>query len=183
MYNTKCALFRQLICKGYERILLPALGIDKSSGNVCCPTTKESVENFVEDVLGSSDLPTSASPGNPAANIVILDQHIDLKGQTVEMGTPSVRSLPEVVLGTDIAADLRLKNFPGLILIRSANSSAEDCKLYASTGVIDGVLGKAETHQDAARSICSAYFKKRKSASVEEHRSTKRGCFVEKTDY
>lgn len=61
------------------------------------------------------------------------------------------------MLGTDIARELRQRNFNGLVLIRSANSSELDALEYMADGSVHATLGKAESHKDMAAKICVAY--------------------------
>ena len=69
-----------VLCKGYERLLLPQLSSGEDSV-VCCPDTQESIARFMEQVTGSSPVEAARGEGDPLAakpaDIVILDQHID----------------------------------------------------------------------------------------------------------
>jgi len=85
---------------------------------------------------------------NRPADIAILDQHIEFNtGESL-------------ILGTDIAHNLRAQNFQGLVLIRSTNSSTIDCERYLSSGEVDGCLGKAQSPSELVQSIAKAYWKK-----------------------
>jgi hypothetical protein len=136
----------QLICKGYERLLLPKLKASEDS-SVETPTERSAVDDFLNNVIGSEE------SGDRPADIVILDQHIELNSGEL------------LVLGTDIAHELRIRHYKGLVLIRSANSSAVDCESYLSSGEVDGCLGKAQSHSDLVRSITQAYWGKQKTTS------------------
>eukprot|EP00615_Pteridomonas_danica_P014739 CAMPEP_0114406222 /NCGR_PEP_ID=MMETSP0102-20121206/21026_1 /TAXON_ID=38822 ORGANISM="Pteridomonas danica, Strain PT" /NCGR_SAMPLE_ID=MMETSP0102 /ASSEMBLY_ACC=CAM_ASM_000212 /LENGTH=531 /DNA_ID=CAMNT_0001572073 /DNA_START=418 /DNA_END=2013 /DNA_ORIENTATION=+ len=142
-----CALDdSELICKGYQRLLLSRLGADIPNSVVCCPKTHGQVEVFVNKALNS--------------DICILDQHIELNGDNTH----------QTVLGTDIARELRVRKFRGLVLIRSANSSELDAQEYMADGSVHGTLGKAESHQDMAAKICFAYAQhKRKRVDIGDH--------------
>lgn len=48
--------------------------------------------------------------------------------------------------GTDIADDLRSRNFSGVVLIRSANASQTDRSAYMRSGAVDGCIGKDDSH-------------------------------------
>jgi hypothetical protein len=48
------------------------------------------------------------------------------------------------VLGTDIARELHERNFQGLVLIRSANSSELDALEYMADGSVHATLGECE---------------------------------------
>eukprot|EP00614_Pseudopedinella_elastica_P001301 CAMPEP_0172609764 /NCGR_PEP_ID=MMETSP1068-20121228/29678_1 /TAXON_ID=35684 /ORGANISM="Pseudopedinella elastica, Strain CCMP716" /LENGTH=531 /DNA_ID=CAMNT_0013413345 /DNA_START=45 /DNA_END=1640 /DNA_ORIENTATION=+ len=136
----------KMICKGYNRILLPALGGVENESNVCCPQEPEAVQGFIDHVLGR--------PSGSPADVVIIDQHI-------ELSSPQSTT----VFGTDLASELRSNNFDGLVFIRSANSSKQDCEFYLSTGSVDGCLGKAESHKDIASNITRLYYENRKNRS------------------
>jgi hypothetical protein len=51
---------------------------------------------------------------------------------------------PCIILGTDLSSDLRAQNFNGLVVIRSANSSAEDFENYMRNGDVDVCIGNEE---------------------------------------
>jgi len=177
---TICAIDdSKIICKGYERLLLPLLKCDSKSSLVTCPKSKEDIRQFLEVVLpwynnnNSSRSDHSNTPQNQLNNhssstilsnldkdmltnhhllpgVVIFDQNIDLKE-------------PEgivTVLGTDLAVELKRFNFNGLVVIRSANSSSSDFDQYMSTGVVDFCVGKSESHKDLASRIQNAYISK-----------------------
>eukprot|EP00615_Pteridomonas_danica_P000953 CAMPEP_0114331592 /NCGR_PEP_ID=MMETSP0101-20121206/2514_1 /TAXON_ID=38822 ORGANISM="Pteridomonas danica, Strain PT" /NCGR_SAMPLE_ID=MMETSP0101 /ASSEMBLY_ACC=CAM_ASM_000211 /LENGTH=546 /DNA_ID=CAMNT_0001461975 /DNA_START=953 /DNA_END=2593 /DNA_ORIENTATION=- len=175
----------KIICKGYERLLLPLLKCDSKSSLVTCPKSKEDIRQFLEVVLpwynnnNSSRSDHSNTPQNQLNNhssstilsnldkdmltnhhllpgVVIFDQNIDLKE-------------PEgivTVLGTDLAVELKRFNFNGLVVIRSANSSSSDFDQYMSTGVVDFCVGKSESHKDLASRIQNFYIKKFPDACV-----------------
>ena len=65
----------QILCKGYSRIVLPLLKADKQRSRVVCPTSRTEVDAFVDSALGHN---TDGS--SDPADIVILDQNIDLGG-------------------------------------------------------------------------------------------------------
>jgi hypothetical protein len=58
----------ELICKGYQKLLLASLRADLDNSVVCCPKTKAEVEIFVNHVMN--------------CDICILDQHIELNGSS-----------------------------------------------------------------------------------------------------
>lgn len=130
-----------MICKGYKRLLLPKCKASKDSC-VETPIKKSAVDDFINSVIGCEE------SSNRPADIVILDQHIE------------VNTGESLVLGTDIAHDLRARHYEGLVLIRSANSSTFDCEVYMSSGEVDGCLGKAQSHIELIRGIAKAYWEK-----------------------
>jgi hypothetical protein len=65
------------------------------------------------------------------------------------------------VLGTDLAITLRSREFAGLVLIRSANSSEQDADTYLATGAVDGCVGKAASTKVVAAELAAAYLKKK----------------------
>jgi hypothetical protein len=71
------------------------------------------------------------------------------------------------VYGTDIARQLRERNFHGMIIIRSANSSSADFDYYVSTGSVDLCAGKSETHKDLAARIKSSFMRTANSEAVQ----------------
>lgn len=129
----------KLISKGYERLVLPECHASEDSC-VETPTATSAVDEFFNSVLGSEE-----SNSRPA-DIVILDQNIELN-----TGEP-------LILGTDIAHNLRVHHFKGLVLIRSANSSVTDRENYLSSGEVDGCLGKAQSPSELVRSIAKVYW-------------------------
>jgi DNA-binding response OmpR family regulator len=70
------------------------------------------------------------------------------------------------VLGTNLAEDLRSRNFEGLILIRSANSTKEDVAGYMRTGAVDGCLGKDQGSKELVADICAAFRQKQESCTT-----------------
>jgi len=131
----------KLICKGYERLLLPLLKCDSKSSLVTCPKSNDDVDEFMTYIK------TKVNP----INIVIFDQNIDLN---------LVNDGATTILGTDLAKELKDNHFKGLVVIRSANSSSSDFDHYMSTGVVDFCVGKSESHKDVASRIQNAYIKK-----------------------
>lgn len=105
------------------------------------------MEDFISSVIGCEE------NSNRPADIVILDQHIELNGGE------------SLVLGTKIAHDLRLRHYEGLILIRSANSNTIDCENYLSSGEVDVCLGKSQSHTELVQSIAKAYWEKHEKTS------------------
>jgi len=57
------------------------------------------------------------------------------------------------VYGTDIADDLRSRNFAGVVLIRSANASQTDRTAYMRSGAVDGCIGKDDSHVKVVESV------------------------------
>mmetsp|Transcript_729 Transcript_729/g.906 ORF Transcript_729/g.906 Transcript_729/m.906 type:complete len:735 (+) Transcript_729:145-2349(+) len=131
----------KLICKGYERLLLPLLKCDSKSSLVTCPKSNDDVDEFMTYIK------TKVNP----INIVIFDQNIDLN---------LVNDGATTILGTDLAKELKDNHFKGLVVIRSANSSSSDFDQYMSTGVVDFCVGKSESHKDLASRIQNAYISK-----------------------
>mmetsp|Transcript_731 Transcript_731/g.909 ORF Transcript_731/g.909 Transcript_731/m.909 type:complete len:734 (+) Transcript_731:145-2346(+) len=131
----------KIICKGYERLLLPLLKCDSKSSLVTCPKSNDDVDEFMTYIK------TKVNP----INIVIFDQNIDLN---------LVNDGATTILGTDLAKELKDNHFKGLVVIRSANSSSSDFDQYMSTGVVDFCVGKSESHKDLASRIQNAYISK-----------------------
>jgi hypothetical protein len=104
---------------------------DMQLSTVICPKTSEEVDLFFADVIGgrrgdrSGDREETlvSTPALTPADVVILDQNIDLKG--TENGT---------IYGTDLALKLRTSGFKGLIVLRSGNSSVQDIQEYTASG-------------------------------------------------
>jgi hypothetical protein len=135
----------KMICKGYERLLLPQLKVtpmhcfrsfncsfllltcncarspqaDTPCSSVCCPQSPEDVAAFLDAVLAP-----------PVADIVLLDQNIELQHGA------------ETAFGTDLAKELRQRNFAGLVAIRSANAEVSDITAYMQSGHVDVCIGK-----------------------------------------
>lgn len=61
------------------------------------------------------------------------------------------------IFGTDLAMQLRSQKFKGLVIIRSANSSASDFDFYVSTRAVDSCAGKSESHKELAARIEHIY--------------------------
>ena len=87
-----------LICKGYSRLLLPALGADSARSLVVCPKTSTDIEFFLNASLGKKQYehdfrakttaPKTESAESPAdvcvespADVVILDQNVEMAGE------------------------------------------------------------------------------------------------------
>jgi hypothetical protein len=73
----------------------------------------------------------------------------------------------QVVFGTDIARELRARDFNGLVLIRSANSSDLDAQKYMADGSVNATLGKAESHKDMAQKIRVAFVQHKRKRAYE----------------
>ena len=69
-------LFFIVRCKGIERLLIPAIKGDREQSVVVCPISQDNVGPFLNSVTGAD--------GSPAADIVLLDQHIDINGEVRE---------------------------------------------------------------------------------------------------
>ena len=69
------------------------------------------------------------------------------------------------MLGTELAKDLRCRDFRGLILIRSANSTKMDVATYLRTGAVDGCLGKDNGSKELVIDICAAFHQKREGGT------------------
>jgi hypothetical protein len=130
----------KLICKGYERVLFKKLRADETTSMVCCPTSQNAVQAYVNRVCGVT---------GDASDILIIDQNINL---------PEERS---IVYGTELAKEIRGRFFRGLIALRTANDSAKDIDTYLSEGHIDICLGKSDSHDIVAEQIKQAYVRKR----------------------
>jgi hypothetical protein len=130
----------KLICKGYERVLFKKLRADVNTSIVCCPTSQNAVQAYVNRVCGVT---------GDASDILIIDQNINL---------PEERS---IVYGTELAKEVRGRFFCGLIALRTANDSAQDFETYLSEGYIDICLGKSDSHDVVAEQIKQAYMQKR----------------------
>lgn len=146
-----------MICKGYQKLLLPLMEADMQLSTVICPKTSEEVDLFFADVIGgrrgdrSGDREETlvSTPALTPADVVILDQNIDLKG--TENGT---------IHGTDLALKLRTSGFKGLIVLRSGNSSVQNIQEYTASGAVDACLGKDGNHRELAAQILAAYARK-----------------------
>jgi hypothetical protein len=85
------------------------------------------------------------------------------------------------VLGTDLAIALRGREFAGLVLIRSANSSEQDAATYLATGAVDGCVGKAAPTKVVAAELAAAYHKKKESTvGSRENRAKLHGENIER---
>ena len=126
-----------MLCKSYDRIFLTQLKADRSTSIICCPETAEDVAAFIKHILTA-----------PAADIVILDQNIDLRN-----GAPTV-------LGTELADELRLQQYNGLIAVRSANSTSANNLAYMLSGAVDVCIGKHLGNASAVSILSDAFFKK-----------------------
>jgi hypothetical protein len=139
-----------MLCKAYERIVLPKLGADMALSKVIQPSSQKCVDDFVGDALGAA---TDGSLGASAhADVVILDQNIEF----VESG------VDQVVFGTDLATKLRLCGFTGLVVVRSANLETSDIEEYMKDGAVDVCLGKVGSNQMVAENIRKAFIVKQK---------------------
>jgi hypothetical protein len=145
-----------MICKGYQKLLLPNMGADLEASFVVCPEAEGDIERFMSLALGD------AANRRAQADVVILDQNLDLTSHKVRM----IKSKPillsahpcpsfekQTVLGTDIAIKLRSSGFQGLVVVRSANSSTVDIAHYMSTGAVDCCLGKDQGFKPMTKSI------------------------------
>jgi len=137
-----CALDdSSIICKGIRQILFKALEADCETSVVCCPRNASDVTTFMDQIF---------SPP-PSAEIVLLDQNIDLG----DVGAPRM-------LGTNLADELRLRGYEGLLVIRSANTTVSDDNEYLRSGSVDVCIGKHETQKNAVELIVKAYISKNK---------------------
>ena len=105
-----------------ERVLFPMLGADMAI-SCCVGVTKEEQLGFLEFALGHVDknLQPLQQPFRQA-DIVTVDQHIDMDGK------------PHVI-GTDLVARLREAGFTGVACIISGGSPVEVARLEAMRGV------------------------------------------------
>ena len=116
------------------------------SSTVICPASPEDVESFVEAVLAGN---TASKLTRKAADIVVLDQNIDISNL-------------RTVYGTDVALTLKTRGYNGLILLRTGNLSPEDKKTYMASGAVHGWLGKDTNHATTAAQILEEYSRKAK---------------------
>ena len=142
-----------MICKGYQRLLLPSMQANIESSLVTCPASPEDIESFVEDVLGSNDL--KETPFRNAADVVILDQNIDLQDTD-----------NKIMYGTDVAMTLKSRGFAGLILLRTGNSSLHEKEMYFATGAVDDIIAKDGNNKELANKIFEAYARKRRARNL-----------------
>jgi hypothetical protein len=131
---------------------------------VVCPTSKNEVDAFVSVVVSGSN--------NDPADVAILDQNIDIINEKVYLFSNSFifESVYETsarfvcdlnacqegrftIFGTEVALELRKQGYKGLVFIRSANVSVQDCSAYMSTGGVDACLGKNVNYKDMANMI------------------------------
>jgi hypothetical protein len=82
----------QIICKGYERLIFPELQANMRTSLVVCPKSKNDVDDFISQVLGigGSEL--------DAADIVIMDQNIELTGKVCKHALCSKFSFNFIVI-------------------------------------------------------------------------------------
>ena len=146
--------------------MFPKLNADLKASVVICPTTFADVDKFVGNTLGILEKELSGGSGCRSADIVLLDQNIELKGEVVfnlaiilvnlliffhqlyQLGIP-------LVLGTTVAEVIRSRGFTGLLLIRSADVSND----YLSSAV-DGCIGTDASGTETAQQIRAAFSKK-----------------------
>eukprot|EP00613_Pedinella_sp_CCMP2098_P072349 CAMPEP_0171917038 /NCGR_PEP_ID=MMETSP0993-20121228/15557_1 /TAXON_ID=483369 /ORGANISM="non described non described, Strain CCMP2098" /LENGTH=670 /DNA_ID=CAMNT_0012552725 /DNA_START=246 /DNA_END=2258 /DNA_ORIENTATION=+ len=143
----------KMICKSYKRLLLPLMQADLENSNVTCPTSPEDIESFVEAVLAESTQSTigdraTSKLSRKAADIVVLDQNIDMSNL-------------RTVYGTDVALTLKARGYNGLVVLRTGNMSPDDKKAYMATGAVDDWLGKDTNHTITAAQIFEAYSRKK----------------------
>eukprot|EP00667_Euglena_gracilis_P006499 EG_transcript_6555 len=105
--------------------------------------TRHEVEEFLEEAVA-------------AADIVVLDQHLDFGGPTV--------------LGTDLVRRLRAEQFLGLICIRSADADGEDVEQYLAAGA-HCVVGKDASILELAQQLATAHLQRSCSFVSGRHRS------------
>jgi hypothetical protein len=65
-----------MMCKGYQKLLLPLLDADVDSSFIICPESIGDIDRFYS--LSTSSIPNRKSP-----NVIILDQNIDLPAHPV----------------------------------------------------------------------------------------------------
>jgi hypothetical protein len=137
----------QLICKGYKRVLLPRMKADVEASFVCCPRAQSDVDEFLGIAEGGARFGQPEGSAWPA-DIVLLDQHIEL---------PDC----ETVFGTDLARTLRERLFTGFIIIRSGNTTLDDNDGYmrksVRDGTVDGFIGKAAKNNNLATQLDKLY--------------------------
>eukprot|EP00613_Pedinella_sp_CCMP2098_P064427 CAMPEP_0171987764 /NCGR_PEP_ID=MMETSP0993-20121228/275557_1 /TAXON_ID=483369 /ORGANISM="non described non described, Strain CCMP2098" /LENGTH=226 /DNA_ID=CAMNT_0012640715 /DNA_START=155 /DNA_END=835 /DNA_ORIENTATION=+ len=143
----------KILCKGYTKLLLPLMQADMVNSTVICPTSPEDVESFVEAVLAGN---TASNLTGKAADIVVLDQNIDISNL-------------RTVYGTDVALTLKTRGYNGLILLRTGNLSPDDKKAYMASGAVHGWLGKDTNHATTATQIFEEYSRKEKGTVLEEN--------------
>jgi len=147
----------KMICKGYQRLLLPSMQANIEKSLVTCPNSTGDVESFVEDVLGSGEPKAGCEdiPFRKAADVVILDQNIDLKDTD-----------KNVIYGTDVAMTLKARGFAGLMLLRTGNSSMHENENYMATGAVDAILGKDVNYDALATQTFEAYARKKRKLAA-----------------
>ena len=111
------------------------LRIGATSSRVMGATAEEQLD-FVKVALSDPEL-------GRAADIAVLDQHIELDGR------------PHL-LGSEIAVQLRTEGFKGIICVVSSDDSANLAALRATPGV-DMVVSKAALYEDLAARLSSAF--------------------------
>ncbi|KAK3251654.1 hypothetical protein CYMTET_39014 [Cymbomonas tetramitiformis] len=111
-----------------------------SSNSLFAGESKEEILNFVNHVLSM----------NPLPDIIILDQKLD---------DPRKIGGPSVMLGTDIIWMLKSREYPGVLIIRSANDSQADIDHYLESGV-DGILKKRYTGPETTACLAEIWFNK-----------------------
>lgn len=148
-----CALDdAKIICKGYEKLVLRQLGANVASSVVCCPTNHQEVRQFMDTASGDFISGGGMQQTVPAA-VTILDQNLDFESE-------------HTLLGTDLAFELRHKrNYEGLIVLRSGNSTSSDVESYMQGGCVDLCLGKDQRNRDVANAIEAAYRKKSRTGA------------------
>ena len=142
-----------MLCKAYERIVLPKLGADMARSKVIRPSSQKCVDGFIADALGAAT--DGSLDASTHADVVILDQNIEF----VESG------VNQVALGTDLATKLRSCGFLGLVVVRSANFETSDIEDYMKDGAVDVCLGKVGSNQMVAENIQKAFITKQPSSS------------------
>jgi len=128
--------------------LLRAMNADMEISSVL-GTTSEEQDAVVDIVLGRRSPTLEALPSAsllPPADIVILDQNIDLQGQ-------------ERLKGTGIAAELRQERFDGLIVLHTGASKQQAAQLTQHPA-LDAVFIKGEPPRVVATDILAAYHRR-----------------------
>lgn len=87
-----------------------------------------------------------------------------LKNDCLNISCPSLRHIKtgtRLILGTNLAKELRSRGYQGLILIRSADAAEDDEKIYKTGGAVDGCIGKNASGVATADLIRAEYIKKK----------------------
>jgi hypothetical protein len=88
----------------------------------------------------------------PIADIAVLDQNIEMQDGS------------KTIFGTDLAKELRQRNFAGVVCIRTANAEKSDVDAYMQSGGIDVCIGKQLATADVVSILSKAHSAKTSGA-------------------